>query len=230
MPPISPSVRRDGFKFRWDIVLFFSFVFAAMRRSTGLEWHEWLGVVLIPVLLVHLWLNWNWIVDFIRRPLRGLPGEARFNRWWNVVQFVVVVVVLGSGLLISRVVLPALGMAGLRSNFWGNIHAGSTTVMVIMIGVHLGLHAHWVWSRIKRSSRSVRAPAGKPKSRRGLFVLGVCVAVMVASLWIRQLDVYRHHRSLLDRYWNDFTFVNTQIVVPGMLTLGVLVLVRRQRR
>jgi len=230
MPPTSPSVRRDGFKFRWDIVLFFSFVFAAMRRSTGLEWHEWLGVVVVPVLLVHLWLNWSWIVDLVGRPLRSLPGEARFNRWWNVVQFVVAAVVLGSGLLISEHVLPTLGLAAYHSKFWANIHAASATILVIMIGVHLGLHAHWIWTRIKRSSRPTTASAGKPTSRRWLFASEVCLVVVVACLWIPQLDVYRHHRSLISRFRVDFVFINIEMVVPGMLILGVLALVRRRRR
>ncbi len=230
MPPTAPSARPDRFKFRWDIVLFFSLVAAAMRRSTSLAWHEWLGVVFIPVLLVHFWLNWNWMVDLVARPLRTLPGEARFNRCWNIVQFVVVVVVLGSGLLISQHVLPALGLASRHSHFWSNIHAGSATVLVIMVGVHLGLHAHWIWSRIKRTARPATAPAGKPKSRRWLPVLGVCVAVLAACLWLRQSDVYRHHRSLIDRCRDDFAYVNAQILAPGTLTLGVLVLLRRQRR
>jgi hypothetical protein len=226
----SPTARRDGFKFRWDIVLFFSFVFAAMRRSTGLEWHEWLGVVLIPVLLVHFWLNWSWIVDFIGHPLRGLPGEARFNRWWNFAQFAVTVVALGSGLLVSRFVLPSLGLAGLHSNFWGNIHAGSATILTIMLGVHLGLHAHWLWSKIKRTARPTTGPDVRSKSRRWLLILGLCLALIAACLWLRQWDVYRHHRSLIGRFRDDFAYVNAQIAVPGMLTLGLLVFIRRRRR
>lgn len=230
MPPTAPTVRREGFKFWWDIVLFFSFVFAAMRRSTGLEWHEWLGVVLIPVLLVHFWLNWPWIVDFVRRPRRELPGEARFNRWWNVAQFIVTVVALGSGLLLSQFVLPVLGLAGYRSHFWGDIHAGASTVLVAMIGVHLGLHAHWIWSKVKRSAPLAPASASPLKSRRWPLILGIGLAVIIACLWIRQWDIYRHHRSLINRYRDDFASVNAMIVIAGILTLGVLIFVRRRHR
>lgn len=200
-----------------------------MRRSTGLEWHEWLGMVLIPVLLVHFWLNWHWIVDFVARPLRELPSEARFNRWWNVLQFIVTGVALGSGLLISRFVLPALGLPALRSDFLGDIHAGSATILTIMIGVHLGLHAHWIWSKLKRTSRPSETPIIQPKSYRWLVVLGVCLILIIAGLWIRQWDVFRHHRSLINRYWSDFASINAQMIVSGLLTLGALALVRRRR-
>jgi hypothetical protein len=215
--------RPDMVKIRWDIVLFFAFVFAAMKRSTGLLWHDWLGVVFIPVLLIHLWLNWNWIADFVRRPTRELTGMARFNRWWNVLQLFVTVVALGSGLLVSRYFLPALGLSGMHGHYLNDVHACSATILTLMIGVHLGLHVHWIWSKLSRKS-DARAEPGR--SRRAWFLL---LALALVAFLFSYSNFYHQHYSLFRRFRDDFGFTIIQIAIPALLTLGMLVYIRRRR-
>ncbi len=229
MTPVTTRPRPDKVKFRWDIVLFFAYVFATMRRSTGLPWHEWLGVVFIPVLSIHLWLNWNWIADYIRRSTRVASGLTRFNRWWNTLQLLVAVVTLASGLLISRTFLPAVGLTGLRSNFLGDVHAASATVLTVMIGVHLGLHGHWIWSRLRGASRPTVTSDTKQIRRQLLLASAIVVAVLAAVLLIPNSNFYHQHFPLLRRVRDDFIQVIISMSIPGTIAFGALVFFQGRR-
>ncbi len=179
-------------------MLFLAFVLAAMRHGTDLPLHEVLGVVVVPVLAVHLWLNWRWIVDVLRRTARTLPGEVRFNRAWDIAQCVVAIVAIGSGLVASRHLLPALGVApSARHRLMEDIHAVSAWVLMAMIGVHLGVHAHWIWSKVR-----------KPR-----FVLAV-VLLALALAGATRLEVFQQDRRFGPRFRGDSIKVTLATILP----------------
>ena len=43
--------------------------FAALERHSWADLHNWIGLALVAVVLVHLALNWRWITDQTRRLL-----------------------------------------------------------------------------------------------------------------------------------------------------------------
>ena len=161
MSPPNATPSRDAFKLRWDVLLFGLMVLAAMPHATGVGAHEWLGVALVPVLVVHLVLNWSWIIATTRQMFTALPGETRFNHIWDALLYVMFVTATVSGLLVSRVVLPAVGVPSLMDGFWAMLHTVSATVLIVMIGVHLALHLRWVLARLKRKPAAGTAPDGE---------------------------------------------------------------------
>jgi hypothetical protein len=160
----APAPARDSFKLRWDVLLFCVFVFAAMPHATGIFSHEWIGVALVPVLLVHLMLNWDWIVSTTRRMFSALPGEIRFNHVWDALLFVIFILATVSGLMISRFVFPALGIPHRADGFWIIMHTVSATILTLMIGIHIALHLRWVLARLKRAPAVAPEAAKKGKS------------------------------------------------------------------
>ena len=212
MPPLPVKPRLDGWKFRWDVVLFFTFLLAAMRHWTELPIHEVLGVVAVPVLAVHLWLNWSWIVDVLRRSTNTLPGEVRFNRAWDIAQCVVAFVKIGSGLVVSQHLLPAIGLKPGRNHFLEDVHAASAWVLMVMIGIHLGVHAHWIWSKVR-----------KPR-----FAL-VVVLVALAVAGVTRLEILRRQGGFARRFRGDTNKITLAIIPSGLVAFGVLVVVRRRR-
>jgi len=40
-----------------------------------LDIHDWTGIALIVILLVHLLLHWRWVLNVTRRVLMGPAGE-----------------------------------------------------------------------------------------------------------------------------------------------------------
>jgi len=212
VPPPSAKPRLDGWKFRWDVILFFAFVLAAMRHWTDLPLHEVLGAVVVPVLAVHLWLNWRWIVDVLRRPAATLRGEVRFNRAWDIAQSVVAFVAIGSGLAASRHLLPALGLPLARNRFMEDVHAVSAWVLMVMIGIHLGMHVHWIWSKVRQP-------------RFALVVVLVALAVAGAT----RLDALRQMGAFSRRFRGDMMQVTTALVPAALIAFGISVAARRRR-
>ena len=158
MPPPNVTPARDAFKLRWDVLLFGLLVLAAMPHATGVAAHEWISVGLVPVLTVHLVLNWSWIIATTRQMFTTLPGETRFNHVWDALLYVMFITATVSGLLSSRVVLPMIGLPPLRDGFWAMMHVVSATVLTCMIGIHLALHVRWVLARLKRGPAEAPVP------------------------------------------------------------------------
>jgi predicted permease len=210
----SPSVkpRLDGWKFRWDVVLFLAFVLAAMCRWTGLPLHELLGAMVVPVLAVHLWLNWSWIVDVLRRPSRALRGEVRFNRAWDLAQTVVALVAIGSGLGASQYLFPALAAPFARNRIMEDVHAISAWVLMVMIGIHLGVHLSWVWSKVR-----------KPQ----FALMVVLIALVVAEA--ARLQIFRGMGVSSRRLKKESIQVAFAIVPSALVAYRILALRRRRR-
>lgn len=213
VPPTPVKPRLDGWKFRWDVVLFFAFVLAAMRHWTDLPLHEVLGALAVPVLAVHLWLNWSWIADVLGRARETLRGEVRFNRAWDIAQSAVALVALGSGLAASRHLLPAIGVPMARHRLMEDIHSVSAWVLMVMIGVHLGVHARWIWAKVR-------------KPRFALVVVLVTLALAGAT----RLEVFHRMGAFARRFKGDSIQVTAAIVPAALLAFGVLVVLRRHRR
>src|SRR5579863_1633074 len=79
-------------------------------KLTGLPAHEVLGVLLVLPILLHLLIARAWIALSIRRLWSNASRRGRVNFCLNVVLFILIVIEVFSGLMISRVVLPYLGV------------------------------------------------------------------------------------------------------------------------
>src|SRR4051794_36600933 len=129
----------DTVRLGWDLLLFIIFVASAVPQVTRVAAHEWLGLAFVPVVLMHLLFNWRWITDVTRRMFRRLPAETRFNHLWDALLFVLLVAVTLSGVLISEVALPLMGVEHRSDVFWRNFHDMSTTLLMIALGVHIAM-------------------------------------------------------------------------------------------
>jgi len=149
-------------RLRWDIFQFIVFVLVTAPHATGETFHEWAGLALVPILVVHLVSNWDWIVDKTRNMLGRLPGEVRFNHVWNSLMFIVATLAIMSGILCSRSALGVLGIRRRPDFFWAVAHTVSATVLIALVGVHLGVHFRWVIARFRRSPANARPPSEDP--------------------------------------------------------------------
>jgi hypothetical protein len=211
MLPPAAKPRLDGWRFRWDVVLLVSFIVAAMRHWTELPCHEVLGFLVVPVLAVHLALNWKWITDVLRRSARPRLREVRFNRAWDIAQMIVAVIAIGSGLLVSRHLLPAFGMTGRRHGFWEHVHSVFAWGLMVMIGIHLGVHVHWIWSKVRRLQFAMT------------FLL-----VVAAAAGLTRLKVAREDGAFSRRFRGDAIQVTIAIVPSALVAFGALLVLRRR--
>jgi Domain of unknown function (DUF4405) len=137
-----------------DIILAVSFLALMSVNLTGLLIHEWLGIALMLLVIVHLLSQWDWTVSSTRSFLSRLTPRVRVNYVLNWALFTAGVLVFVSGILISQNVLPALGLSTGRGGtalfgFWHQLHTLSADAVLVLAALHLGLNWRWVVNACK---------------------------------------------------------------------------------
>ena len=112
-------------------------------------WHEILGLVLLAGVLWHLGLNRHWF---------GSMGRGRWSRLRLVQVSLGILLVLCflttmvTGIIISNHVFRDFwtGSSLHRSVLVHQLHIASAYFMVILAGMHLGMHWSGLWQRVKK--------------------------------------------------------------------------------
>jgi cytochrome b561 len=155
-------------RFIVDLVLTVSFVSLMSVPFTGLPLHEWWGIGLIAVIVLHLLAQWDWTIASTRRFLGALTGRLRFTYVLNWLLFIAMVLVMVSGILISEAALPSVGLPTARSTgnvlfrFWRLLHTVSADAVIVLAGIHLGLNWRWVLNAIRQIVLSIRRRSRQP--------------------------------------------------------------------
>ncbi len=142
--------KQNRTKYLLDISTFVGFLIVMDPRASGLAIHEWLAVALGGALVVHLLLNWNWVIEVTKRLFtKGLNG-ARANYILNWLLFIDGILIMLSGIMISEAVIPALGLTLPLNMAWRSLHDLSANISLILMGLHITQHWSWIVSTTKR--------------------------------------------------------------------------------
>jgi hypothetical protein len=133
-----------------DIAILLALILAMTPRATGIPIHEWLSLAFALAVVVHLALHWEWIVGVAPRFFVQLFHESRLNFVVDLVFFLSMLIIMVSGIAISKAALPALGISPPFSLVWKQAHRISADVALITFGIHCGLHAKWIGQSCKR--------------------------------------------------------------------------------
>lgn len=133
-----------------DAMLLVSFGIAYAFNVTGLTLHEWFGLAFGAALLVHFTLHWDWVVTTTRR-IFSRHGRRRIMWVANALLLIDMTLCVASGIAISVVAIPALGLqTSADSGYWRELHTRTASVAILLIAVHVGLDSRWVISVIRR--------------------------------------------------------------------------------
>jgi len=147
--------------FAVDAVVIAVYLVATNPSTTGTPVHEWVGIGSGLVAFVHLVLHWEWAVRIASRFFRRLGAAPRVNFVIDALALVAFVTVGLSGLLVSRSVLRPFGLIVDEESIWHAVHSQSATVLLALIGIHLGLHWGWIASAFRhRIFRPLLDPVG----------------------------------------------------------------------
>ena len=133
-----------------DIIIFVAFLVTMDPRSSGIAIHEWLSLAMLAALTLHLLLSWDWIINISQRFLGKLGTQNRINYILNWLLFFDGTLLIVSGVLISEVALPAMGIQLPARFAWRRLHDLSANLGLLMLGIHTALHWSWIVNTVNR--------------------------------------------------------------------------------
>ena len=125
-----------------DSLLLVFFILANVPQ-VNLPFHEWISFVFIVPFIIHLLLHYDWVLKTPPRFFQRIGGEIRFNFIFDCLLYLMMILVIISGILASEVVLP-LFMQFEALPFWTEVHHKYSNLLIILVGVHLGMHWRWI--------------------------------------------------------------------------------------
>jgi hypothetical protein len=160
------------FKIVLDLIMAVLLVLMYNAKVINLEFHEIGGLFVGFLVLVHLVLNRKWVASVSGKILsKNLAFKLRFGYIMNMLLLISMVLVIVSGIFISKVVFRGLTMSGEN---WKMIHYASAASLVL-VGIHLGLHWGFVMGIFKRF---IKFPAS---AARSLCILITAIIVLFGS-------------------------------------------------
>ena len=124
-----------------DIVLVILFTTVFSKNIISLMYHEAVGLALFALIVLHLFLNSAWMKGVSEMFGKRLPKKTRITVIVDVLLLISFLLIIFSGVLISKKIFNI----GLKAP-WIVIHFFCTALMIVLIGVHIGLH----WSYLKQ--------------------------------------------------------------------------------
>lgn len=129
--------------------------------AVGLSFHEVGGLVVCGLFILHNVLNRKWIAGISKRLFgSALTARVRFGYALDVALLVAMAFIALSGVMISRTIL--LSISGDLS-FWRHAHYFASAVVLVLVGVHIGLHWSFIrttFGRLLHLPRAVARPLG----------------------------------------------------------------------
>jgi hypothetical protein len=89
------------------------------------------------------WDDEDWVVRTTQKLLRP-GGRERFIWLVNLLLLLCMTLCIASGILISEVALPELGITLHSSSFWRQMHDTTATLTLILVPIHAALRWRWI--------------------------------------------------------------------------------------
>lgn len=133
-----------------DFGILAAFLLAIEPMLTGISLHEWLSVVFAAAIIIHLLLHWRWITSVGTSFFKKLFHTSRLKFFVDSLLFVSFTTIMFSGFMISRAVLPFLGIEVGMNRAWEMLHRLSANTTLALVGLHFALNWKWVVAITRR--------------------------------------------------------------------------------
>ncbi len=151
---------RTRLDFWFDAALLVGYTLAYSYGFTGIAVHEWLGIALGLALLFHLTLHWDWVIRTTRK-LFSPRGHDKLIWAVNLLLMLAMVMRVVSGIVISEVALPSMGINPQIGPSWQRLHILTAEITLGLVPVHVALRWRWIVRVARRlwTSRSASRAA-----------------------------------------------------------------------
>lgn len=136
-----------------DAVVLAVYLLAANPSVTGVPAHEWLGLGVLVVVVVHTAMHLDYVVDTFRNGAHR-RGARLAKAVLDVLLVVVTMTCAVSGVMVSGTVLPTLGVYARGYYFWDPLHAASAKLLLALLLVHVAANWRIVAAGLRRRASS----------------------------------------------------------------------------
>jgi hypothetical protein len=133
-----------------DIGLAIAFIIDINVHFTGIAIHEWLGILFAGLLLLHVVFHWDWVVAITKRFFTKALNKDRVNYILNMGLYISFVLIVLSGLMVSKVAMSTLGFDVTPSRYWLGLHITVANLSILLTGLHVALHWKWITKALGR--------------------------------------------------------------------------------
>jgi hypothetical protein len=156
------DTKRTQNKWLIDVGLFAGFMLLFCLDLTGVELHQWLGVVIGGLAVVHLLIHWKWVAAVTERFFQCTSPQARLYYLVDAGLGLSFLLILFSGLVISSWLSLPLG----NYAAWKNLHILSSVTALLLVVVKIGTHSRWIVQSTRRIISSGDGPISKAQPAR----------------------------------------------------------------
>lgn len=132
-------MKKTHIKMALDLVMSLLFVLLMSTFTTGLLWHELLGLFLFLLFLFHVMLNFSWVKSITARFAEpSIKFKTKFCYVLDFLLLLVTAFITVSGIVMSGVFFKDLSTDTYM--IWKVLHNDAAWVGLFLISVHIGLH------------------------------------------------------------------------------------------
>ncbi len=155
----------------------------------GEEFHEWAGIAMFILFLLHHGLNWKWHTNLFRgryRTVRALGTAV------NILIFLMMLTLMISGMVMSRYAFSFLAAGGGQS-LARSAHMVVSYWCYVLVSVHLGFHGVGILGMLRKVFR--REKASKARTNIIRIVAAVTAAYGICAFIKRDFVDYMLMRT-----------------------------------
>jgi hypothetical protein len=154
---IGVTMKENNHKFNWilDFLILAGFLISFFIDLTGLEVHQWLGVAVFILIVLHLINHWGWVEAVLSRFFGKTSPRARLYAAIDLLLLFGFVMIVETGLVISTWLNLTLN----DFNTWANLHTYFSIGSLILVLIKIGLHWRWIVTVAGKLFRGPSRPA-----------------------------------------------------------------------
>lgn len=136
-------------KMSLDLLMAIVFVLLFNKRViAGLAFHEIGGLAIGLAFVIHKAINWRWIKQVTLNMFgKNVAIKTKIGYIVDILLLIAMGYIIISGLFISKILFPKLRYG--NEFFFRNTHISVAYITLALLGIHIGLHWHWVMNRFK---------------------------------------------------------------------------------
>lgn len=141
-------MKKNNVRIIIDSVMLVLFVLLFKKSAISLTFHEAAGLAVCAVFILHLIINYKWIVDVTKKLFsKTTPAKTRIGYLVDFILCICFFGILISGIDCSKIFFPNFPVLNSKAT---PLHFFFGAVMLICVGVHLGLHWNWIKGMITK--------------------------------------------------------------------------------